>query len=454
MKVYVSLTTIYDNQTILLITLKSLLNQTRRADTYFLMVSEAPYLLDKGFANRQMTPDLSSFLDQHKDLIVVQWVENTGPYRKLLPLLKAKWNEDCLIITVDDDTEYHPSLIENYLRDWDQHHCCLSYRGFTFKMANSLKLLDYEKRDKLNHKYLYNFHTGKGGVVYHPDFFKKSGDLVFNRDLFRECCETGDDIWFNFVRIANGVECFVVDRQYMTKDCSTPLSLYVHYNMKSHLNTVNIQKTVTKLISLNVLRDVGVVFDSDRYWENRYKNKGTSGDGSYGDKAEFKGQFLSQFIKDPTHSIKTIIDYGVGDGNQLKYIDTTGKKYLGLDVSATAVQKCRELYKNDHSKTFMEVKAFSWSAPADLAISSDVIFHLVDDTVYQQYMKNLFAMSSKYVIIHAVDNDHKQAVHVLFRKFTPYVAQHFPEWTLISFTRNQLWTGEAGKMGFHVYQKS
>ena len=38
------------------------------------------------------------------DIFKVFWGNDIGPYGKLLPLLKKKWKEDCLIITLDDDT--------------------------------------------------------------------------------------------------------------------------------------------------------------------------------------------------------------------------------------------------------------------------------------------------------------------------------------------------------------
>lgn len=454
MKVYVSITSIYDKQHELLLTLKSIASQTRKPDTCFIYLSEHPYLLDKGFPRKQLHKDLQDFLNKNASLFVIKWTDNIGPYRKLLPLLKEKWNEDCLIITLDDDTEYNKSLVSDYVIDWTTHKCCIAYRGFTFNVGtppSSLQSITYENRKKLVNKYLFNFHTGKGGVVYHPSFFKRTGDLIFNRAVYRECCETGDDIWFNFIRIANNVDCFVKNYQYMTKDYSSPFSLYDNFNMKNKLNTVNIQKTINCLLAMNVLKS-GLSFDSNTYWENRYKNTGTSGDGSYGLKAEFKGQFLSQFITDK--AIKTIIDYGVGDGNQLKYIKTQNTSYIGLDVSPTAIATCQRMFADDTNKQFIEVKNFDWAQKGELVISSDVIFHLIDDSIYHQYMKNLFELSTKYVIIHAVDNDFVTAQHARFRKFTPYIKNNFPSWRLVNFVHNHLWTGpNSSQMGFYVYQK-
>lgn len=450
MKIYISLTSIYDNQDELLLTLRSIRSQTVLPNRCYIYLSEGPYLLDKGFKDRQLKSDLSKYIQHHKDLFKIRWCENIGPYRKLIPLLKKKWNDDCLIITIDDDTIYSPTMIANYLEDYNTYHCCVSYRGFTPAFTLSLKEISYYKHDQLKPTYLYNFHTGKGGVVYHPSFFKKTKDIIFNRDIYRKCCETGDDIWFNFMRIANGVPCHVANKQYMKKDQTTTHSLYRNFNMKNDLNTINIQKTITELTKLGYLGDNYLTFDSTEYWETRYKNQGTSGDGSYGNKAEFKGKIINDFIHQK--KIETIIDFGVGDGNQLKYIDIDNKHYLGLDVSSKAIDLCKEKFAKDESKTFRTLTGFDYSSRADLVLSLDVIFHLVDDGIYTQYMTHLFEMSNKYIIIHSVDMDFVEATHVKFRKFTPYVEQKFPQWKLVDIIQNCLWMGQAGQMAFYIYE--
>ena len=55
--------------------------------------------------------------------------------------------------------------------------------------------------------------------------------------------------------------------------------------------------------------------NSTEYWKNRYNLGGNSGDGSYGELAQFKAEFLNKFVTDK--NIKTIIEFGSGDGNQL-----------------------------------------------------------------------------------------------------------------------------------------
>ncbi len=53
--VYVSLTSIFKKQSILIKTLKCILNQTRIPDKIFIYLSEEPYILDDGFKDKQIT---------------------------------------------------------------------------------------------------------------------------------------------------------------------------------------------------------------------------------------------------------------------------------------------------------------------------------------------------------------------------------------------------------------
>ena len=107
--VYVAMTSIFGRQSLLLNTLKSIKDQTLQPTKCYIYLSEEPYLVDSGFTNKQLKhQELEQFLDSHQDLFEVRWTKNTGPYRKLLPLLKDKWNEDCVIITLDDDSSISP----------------------------------------------------------------------------------------------------------------------------------------------------------------------------------------------------------------------------------------------------------------------------------------------------------------------------------------------------------
>lgn len=243
--VFVSLTSIYQNQEILLKTLISIKNQTFKPLICYIYLSEEPYLLDIGFKNKIVTNEnLRLFLENNK-LFQIIWTKNTGPYRKLLPLLKDKWNDDCIIITIDDDTEYHPNLIKNLLYLYSKYNCIINFRGFTLKYNNNV--LTYENREQLINLSIYNFFTGKGSVLYNPKFFHKTEHLIFDDSIYLNLCKTTDDVWFNLIRMCNGINCYIENINYMLKDNTSKFGLYNNYNSKNSLNTKNISETIKKL---------------------------------------------------------------------------------------------------------------------------------------------------------------------------------------------------------------
>lgn len=76
--------------------------------------------------------------------------------------------------------------------------------------------------------------------------------------------------------------------------------------------------------------------NSKSYWESRYQKGGNSGFGSYGRLAKFKAEVLNDFVA--KNSIQSVMEFGCGDGNQLKL--AVYPKYIGLDVSPKAIKRC------------------------------------------------------------------------------------------------------------------
>ena len=77
---------------------------------------------------------------------------------------------------------------------------------------------------------------------------------------------------------------------------------------------------------------------SSDYWRLRYERGGNSGAGSYNRLAEFKAEILNELVSEK--SIKTVIEFGCGDGSQLQL--AAYPRYLGFDVSAKAVAMCKD----------------------------------------------------------------------------------------------------------------
>ena len=172
--------------------------------------------------------------------------------------------------------------------------------------------------------------------------------------------------------------------------------------------------------------------DSGQYWEQRYRAGKNSGSGSYGRLAEFKADVLNGFVAD--HDISSIVEWGCGDGNQLKLANY--KSYIGLDVSLKAIDLCKSLFEADQSKKFLHIDASASNEKIEaisgqVAISLDVIYHLVEDDVFNGYMHQLFNSAKDYVIIYSSNhlNDSKQP-HVKHRIFTDWVKENLSCWQL------------------------
>jgi SAM-dependent methyltransferase len=164
---------------------------------------------------------------------------------------------------------------------------------------------------------------------------------------------------------------------------------------------------------------------SYKYWERRYRKSGNSGDGSYGEKAFYKGLIINQFVQ--KNKIHKVIELGCGDGNQLKQFSFPG--YIGLDVSPTAIKLCKDIFKEDASKQFFlydekEIDTRLEGLNAELSLSLDVIYHLVEDKVYEKYMHRLFSLSTHYVIIYAWDVKEEKKYHVRHRNFSRWIKEN------------------------------
>lgn len=173
--------------------------------------------------------------------------------------------------------------------------------------------------------------------------------------------------------------------------------------------------------------------DSRSYWEERYQTGGNSGAGSYGRLAEFKAEVLNQFVLE--HNVESAIEFGCGDGHQLSLAEYP--QYSGLDVSARAIDLCRQRFDGDATKRFVHYDAATHEPQSDefasdLSMSLDVIYHLVEDKVFDTYMRHLFSAGRRYVIVYS-SNDPEAcltAAHVRHRRFTDWVTANAPDWQL------------------------
>jgi hypothetical protein len=143
--------------------------------------------------------------------------------------------------------------------------------------------------------------------------------------------------------------------------------------------------------------------------------------------AEFKANFLNRFVDE--HQIASVVEYGSGDGAQLKL--ARYPSYTGVDISPKAVEMCRILFSGDTSKRFLHLDVAMPGPIGDLSLSLDVVYHLVEDAVFDAYMRRLFESARRFVIVYSSNIDQDwTGKHVRHRQFTRWVEQNKPDWFL------------------------
>jgi hypothetical protein len=196
---------------------------------------------------------------------------------------------------------------------------------------------------------------------------------------------------------------------------------------------------------------------SEQYWIERYEAGRGSGAGSYNELAEFKAETINAFVA--KHAVGSVIEFGCGDGNQLKLSDYPA--YTGFDVSPRAVELCREIFRDDDSKRFLLMDEYDGQR-AHLTLSLDVIYHLVEDRVFESYMRTLFGAAERFVVIYSSNTgiqEQGQASHVLHRVFTEWIHANLPDWALEEHVPNRYpptasATATQGSLAdFYIYEK-
>lgn len=174
-------------------------------------------------------------------------------------------------------------------------------------------------------------------------------------------------------------------------------------------------------------------FSSADYWESRYRDGRNSGAGSYNRLSTFKADVINHFVAE--QNVQSVIEFGCGDGSQLQLANYPS--YIGVDVSPTIIETTRKAFAYDQTKSFIHVDEVGPEHRSDLSLSLDVIYHLVEDEVFDRYMRQLFESAGRFVIVYASnDNRQSDSVHVRHRRFTDWIEQNRPDFQQIGFVKN------------------
>lgn len=209
--------------------------------------------------------------------------------------------------------------------------------------------------------------------------------------------------------------------------------------------------------------DEGRFPGSAAYWEQRYASGGNSGAGSRGAHAAFKAEVLNGFVAE--QGIETVIEFGCGDGDQLGLADYP--RYLGFDVAPTQLRRTMARFADDPAKSFAlyDPECFSDAAgfiTADVVLSLDVVYHLIEDRVYDLHLLHVFGAARRHVVLYTSDAEDPSmsgefAPHIRHRPVLRDVAERFPAWRLrqrIDNPRPWRLVGASGSVAdFFIYER-
>ena len=158
------------------------------------------------------------------------------------------------------------------------------------------------------------------------------------------------------------------------------------------------------------------------------------------------------------HGIRHVMEFGCGDGNQLEL--AVYPRYTGYDVSARAIELCRERFAGDATKRFAMLSEHAGER-AELCLSLDVVYHLVEDEVFEAHMRALFDAAERFVIVYSSDFEERervQGVHVRQRRFSAWVERNRADWTRLERIPNAFpYAGdyrEGSFADFHLYERA
>ena len=213
----ISLTTISSRIHLTKDVIFSLLNQSLLPRKIFVYISKAPYLLDEGISEDH--PIIKELIELERVEIV--WVDNTGPYRKIVPylsnLMETSQNGSGLFITADDDTLYPHNFIESLKAHYEEKRCIIAFRGRQIHANDeSFDINPYAEWGLgVMSPSIANLPTGKDGVIYHRSFFTKE---FLDINTAQKYAPTADDLWIKWHTALNGIRSVILNPNSATSD--------------------------------------------------------------------------------------------------------------------------------------------------------------------------------------------------------------------------------------------
>lgn len=199
-EIVVSLTSFPEAIPYAVLAIQSILNGSVLPDRLVL------YLYLQEFGEAGIPAELKRLSEENEILEIRNYDYNLRSYLKLIPAL-ADFPE-AIIVTVDDDIDYHPNMLRDLLAMYNTNpRAVWAHRVRHIRLGKR-----YEKWTKYHwyhflfkriHGGFANLQTGVGGVLYPPHSLRKD---MLNAELFTKIAPSCDDFWFWAATVLNGVE--------------------------------------------------------------------------------------------------------------------------------------------------------------------------------------------------------------------------------------------------------
>lgn len=156
------------------------------------------------FAPGQMPQELLALQESEPRFEIRDYPVDIRSYRKLVPALSDF--PDDVIVTVDDDVDYHPSMLrrlvelhEQFPDDIIAHRAKIILPDKPYRKWPKLRWYDFlTRRDRVGFNVI---QTGVAGVLYPPHALKPE---MIDPEIFTRLAPTADDIFFWAAAAVNG----------------------------------------------------------------------------------------------------------------------------------------------------------------------------------------------------------------------------------------------------------
>lgn len=154
------------------------------------------------------------------------------------------------------------------------------------------------------------------------------------------------------------------------------------------------------------------------YWNKRYSAGLNSGQGSIGELRKFKWDTI---LSKTTIKNKSVLDYGCGDLSFWKdHIHPEVKKYTGYDISEFIILNHKQKWLDIHPRVSFTHNIVD-VPKHDLVFCFDVLFHIIDENLFNYTLKNLISRAKDLLFIYTW---RKNPLRYQF-KFPPFTKKGF-----------------------------